>query len=296
VALLHTCEADEYQAEYSTLVVRSNPWEGDLQAELAHLNLDLLDEGAFAGWPKGDLAGAGNGWVLGTTADRSQVVLETHNTPPPFSRDGDGDRWEDVMETPFLTAGRGVVLTQVLGDYSPQRMKLGSPGLYRVRISRRPLEDRSRWLLQFWPVSAAPEPPRRLSRRRPAAGPPGEQPEQPDQAFSALAMDLVAVGLWSPGDNTKADLAERLLASVEEIDAALRYAMRYELLHVDGDASTVSMAPVDRRPPEVRNPQDTWRRRSAGAWAEQNGIKINEPGRISPEVIAKFRPGGGSAG
>jgi hypothetical protein len=290
VALLHTCEADEYQAEYSTLVVRSAPWDDDLPAELTHLNLDLLDEGAFAGWPKGDLAGAGNGWVLGTTADRSQVVMEAHDTPPRFPGDGG---WEDVMETPFLTADRGVVLTQVLGDYSPQKMKLGSPGLYRVRISRRPLENRSSWLLQFWPVSTTPEPPRRLSRG-PRAAEPGERP---DQAFSALAMDLVAVGLWAPGDHTRADLAERLLASVEEIDAALQYATRCELLHVDGDASTVTMVPMDRRPPEALHPQDP-RRRSAEirAWAEQHGIKINERGRIPPEVIAKFRPGGGSAG
>jgi hypothetical protein len=277
VALLHTCEADEYQAQYSALVVRSTPWHGDLPAELAHLNLDLLDEYAFVGWPKGDLAGAGNGWVLATTADRNRVVLESHNTRPSFP--SGGDSWEDVMETPFLTAGRDVVLTQVLGDYSPQWMKLGSPGLYRVRISRRRLEDRNRWLLQFWPVSAALEPPRRLSRGRPAA----EQPEQSDQVFRALAMDLVAVGLWSPGEISRADLAERLLASVEEIDAALQYAMRCDLLHVGGDASTVSMAPVDRRPPEMRKPRDP-RGRSAEirAWAERHGFKVNEPGRIPP--------------
>ncbi|MGI5171148.1 hypothetical protein ACQEU3_43025 [Spirillospora sp. CA-253888] len=286
MALLHAHEDDEYRAEFSTLVVRGGPWSGELPTELAHLNLDLLDEHAFAGWPKGDLGGAGNGWVQATTADRNHVTLQAHDAPPPLPRDL--DEWEDVMETPFLNAGRGVLLTQVLSDRSAGRMESGPPGLYRVRICRRRLADRSRWALRFWPVQGVPEPPRRLARSRSAA-------QRADQDSGALAMGLVAVALWSPGDASRADLAERLLVSPQEVDAALRYAEQYELLHATG-ADTVTLTPVDRRPPEERDPHALHRQRGIElrAWADRQGIRINEPGRIPPEVIARYGQGNSS--
>ncbi len=45
----------------------------------------------------------------------------------------------------------------------------GSPGWYRVRVSRRPAEDDGDvWRLQFWPEAGTPEPPRWLARSRAA--------------------------------------------------------------------------------------------------------------------------------
>jgi hypothetical protein len=104
-------------------------------------------------------------------------------------------------------------------------------------------------------------------------------------------MDLVAMAMWSPGNATRADLAERLLATVEEIDAALQYATRHELLHVEEDEVTVTLAAVDRRPLAERDPEAAWRRHRAElrAWAEGNGVQTNVPGRIPAEVIDRFQ-------
>ncbi|WP_225992040.1 Lsr2 family DNA-binding protein [Actinomadura montaniterrae] len=278
--LLDRYEHPCHRPEYSTLVVRGTPWTTDLPPELAHLNLDLLDEDAFAGWPQGDLGGAGNGWVLATATALNHVVLEAHDSAPPPS----DEQWGNVMESPLLSGGLGVNLTQVIQSEPMRGVRLGPPGLYRVRMHRRRLDDRREWLLQFWPADGVLEPPRRLSR--------GPRSAQDGDLDSDLAMDLVAIALWSPGQATKADLAERLLASIEEIDAALAYALRHELLHVDGRAaSTVSLTPVDKRPPEVRDPFAAARKRSAAikAWAKANGVKINQRGNIPPEVEEQFR-------
>ncbi|MBO2452800.1 Lsr2 family protein [Actinomadura barringtoniae] len=101
-------------------------------------------------------------------------------------------------------------------------------------------------------------------------------------------MGLVATALWSPGATAKTDLAERLLASEQDIDAALQNAQHNNLLHVTGDASTPVLAAVDRRSPEERDPA---RRRSGDirAWAKARGIKVNEPGHIPLEIAAQFQ-------
>lgn len=175
------------------------------------------------------------------------------------------------MESPFLSGGLGVDLTQVISHEPMRGVRLGPPGLYRVQIHRRRLDDGNVWLLRFWPTGDALDPPRRMSR--------GPRPSyaRVDRA-SELAMDLVATALWSPGEAAKAVLAERLRASPEEIDAALDYSLRYDLLHVDERAaSTVSITPVDKRPPEVRDPFAAARERHAAieAWAKANGKRIN---------------------
>lgn len=278
--LLDRYENPGHRPEYSTLVIRGTPWTTDLPPELAHLNLDLLDEDAFAGWPQGDLGGAGNGWVLATAAALNHVVLEAHDVAPSLS----DEQWGDVMESPLLSGGLGVSLTQVIQSEPMRGVRLGPPGLYRVRMHRRRLDDRREWLLQFWPTGEVLDQPRRLSR--------GPRSTQDGDLESDLAMDLVAMALWSPGQATKADLAERLLVSTEQIDAALAYALRYELLHVDGrTAATISMTPVDKRPPEVRDPFAAARERSAAirAWAKANSVKINQRGNIPPEVEEQFR-------
>ncbi|MVZ99325.1 hypothetical protein F8568_002760 [Actinomadura sp. LD22] len=78
---------------------------------------------------------------------------------------------------------------------------------------------------------------------------------------------------------------------VHEIDAALEYALRRGLLHVDDlTTETISMSPVDRRPPEERDPSAARERRAAiQAWAKANGVKINQRGNIPPAVEEQFR-------
>jgi hypothetical protein len=105
-------------------------------------------------------------------------------------------------------------------------------------------------------------------------------------------MDLVAHALWSPGQATKADLAERLLLPVHEIDAAMEHALRRGLLHVDDPtAATISMTAVDKRPPEERDPIAAARERRTALerWAKANGVKLNQRGNIPPEVEEQFR-------
>ncbi|MER6816674.1 hypothetical protein ABT299_46090 [Spirillospora sp. NPDC000708] len=144
------------------------------------MNLDVLDEHAFAGFLKGDLAGAGNGWIHATTADLNHVVLEAHDALPPHAR------WDgDVMESPFLTTGDHVDLTQVIAESPMQGVRLGPPGLYRVRIHRKRLGDHWEWLLQFWPADDVLDPPRRLSRD----SRPWDDHSEP---YARTAMDLVA--------------------------------------------------------------------------------------------------------
>lgn len=277
LTLLDRYENHEHRPEYSSLVVRGTPWTTELPPHLAHLNLALLDEDAYAGWPQGDLGGTGNGWVLASTIEPTHIVLEAHDTPPPPD-----DRWADATESPFLTGGQGVVLTQLIEEPPMQGVRLGRPGLYRVRIHRDCFDDHWNWLLQFWPTGDALDPPRRLSR--------GPRSVHDNDLDSALATELLLTALWSPGQATKADLAERLLVSTQEIDAALQYASRHDLLPVDDDASTVSLVPVDKRPPEERDPAAA-RERSAAikAWANENGVTVNRRGRIPAEVQEAFR-------
>ncbi|MFF0523293.1 hypothetical protein ACFYTC_31695 [Actinomadura nitritigenes] len=278
--LVDRYENATHRPEHSALVVRGTPWTIDPPPELAHLNLDVLDEHAFAGFLKGDLAGAGNGWIHATTADLNHVVLEAHDALPPHAR------WDgDVMESPFLTTGDHVDLTQVIAESPMQGVRLGPPGLYRVRIHRKRLGDHWEWLLQFWPADDVLDPPRRLSRD----SRPWDDHSEP---FARTAMDLVAHVLWSPGQATKADLAERLLLPLHEIDAALDHALRRGLLHVDDlTTATISMAPVDRRPPEIRDPFAAVRQHRAAleTWAEANDMKLNQRGNIPPAVEERFR-------
>ncbi|MEU6748868.1 hypothetical protein ABZ914_21835 [Spirillospora sp. NPDC046719] len=110
-------------------------------------------------------------------------------------------------------------------------------------------------------------------------------------------MDLVAHALWSPGQATKADLAERLLLPIHEIDAALDHALRRGLLHVDDPTTaTFSMTPVDRRPPEIRDPFALEHRAALEAWAKANDMKLNQRGNIPPAVEEQFRRHRGSLG
>ncbi|WP_173100737.1 hypothetical protein [Actinomadura verrucosospora] len=247
MSLLGTYEDDDYRVEFGALVVRGF-WPSGVggTGELRHLNLPLLAEDAFAGGTRSDVARAGAGWVLGTAAAHAHVVLEAHDAPPGMDIGG----WSDVLETPFLTARGEIKLAHGRGDDSPWHLKLARPGLHRVRVLRRRTSDGHRWLLRFWPVNGSPEAPRFLARSRPAVSTDGAG--HGDKRYGPLAMDVLSAALWSPGRCTRAALAERLLATPEQIREALRYLTRRGLLRVggtdEGPASTIALVPERPRP------------------------------------------------
>jgi hypothetical protein len=253
MTLLGTYEDGDYRAEFGALVVRGF-WPAGVggTGELRHLNLPLLAEDAFAGGARSDLARAGAGWVLGTAAPHAHVRLEAHDAPPGRGSGG----WSDALDTPFLTSRGDIKLIRGRGDDSPWNLKLARAGLHRLRVLRRRTSDGHRWLLQFWPVAGSPEPPRFLARSRPAVATGG--PGQGDKRYGPLAMDVLSVALWSPGRHTRAALADRLMATPEQVREALRYLTRRGLLRVGGaDAgptSTIALVPERPRPPGVSVP------------------------------------------
>lgn len=247
MTLLGTYEDGDYRAEFGTLVVRGF-WPAGVggTGELRHLNLPLLAEDAFAGGARSDVARAGAGWVLGTAAAHAHVRLEAYDAPP-----GEGSAaWSDVLETPFLTSRGEIKVTHGRGDDSPWNLKLARPGLHRLRVLRRRTSDGHRWLLQFWPVTGSPEAPRFLARSRPAVA--ADSPGHGDKRYGPLGLDVLSVALWSPGRHTRAALAERLLATPEQVREALRYLTRRGLLGVggtdEGPASTIALVPERPRP------------------------------------------------
>ncbi|HEU5028360.1 MAG TPA: hypothetical protein VFV01_25830 [Spirillospora sp.] len=260
MTLLGTYEDGDYRAEFGALAVRGF-WPAGVggTGELRHLNLPLLAEEAFAAGARSDVARAGAGWVLGTAAAHAHVRLEAYDAAPGRGAAG----WNDVMETPFLTSRGEIKLTHGRVDESPWNLKLARPGLHRLRVLRRRTSDGHRWLLQFWPVTGSPEAPRFLARSRPAVG--TDRPGHGDKRFGPLAMDVLSVALWSPGRHTRAALAERLLATPEQIREALRYLTRRGMLRVGGvdagPASTIALIPERPRPPNAGAPSaaQPWR-------------------------------------
>lgn len=166
MTLLQTFEDQEYLPEYGTLVVR-DAGEPDARVELAS-GEELLEEYATAAQPGGTIAHAGYGWLQASAGDGYQVVrLEAHDGAPPDDRSA----WDGVVETPYRSWTGSVGLTYVTSGSGNADLRLGPPGSYRVRVSRRPADiEGDLWRLQFWPAPGVPEPPRWLARRDPATG------------------------------------------------------------------------------------------------------------------------------
>lgn len=141
-----------HSPEFGMLVVRDAPVGPDGGPPAEH---------AIEAPPCGTIARSGHGQLEASAGDgRHAVRLERHDSPPPL-----GDRWTDVVETPYITSTGAVGLTSVTGGPAPRHLDVG-PGPHRVRVSRRG----KRWLLQFWP-EVDPRPPRWLRRGAPAVRP-----------------------------------------------------------------------------------------------------------------------------
>ncbi|HEV2242565.1 MAG TPA: hypothetical protein VGR98_16095 [Streptosporangiaceae bacterium] len=143
--LLGSLADDEYWSEYGVMVVIDGPGtaydsadyagEDDLDPGLG-LDGDLLEVFGMQLPPGGTVAHAGTGWLWGRVGwmDSYHVVrLEAHDAPPADDR---GD-WEEVLETPYWSCTGTVVLSTLTSGWDAEAgaLELGSPGLYRVRVS-----------------------------------------------------------------------------------------------------------------------------------------------------------------
>ncbi|WP_432893666.1 DUF6042 family protein [Kribbella sp. CA-245084] len=127
--------------------------------------------------PVGSIGRSGNGWLYVAGGDGPCVVqLQAHDDPP---SDEGLDAWADLVEVPYQSPSGTVALSDLMGGPGEDHLKLGDPGLYRVRLAHRPLpptpppddEDDLQptdvWHLDFWPVTDVAEPPRWIRRSRP---------------------------------------------------------------------------------------------------------------------------------
>ena len=165
MGILGRHEAGHYMPEDGILVVR------DVGVGIAD---ELSDNDAH---PVGTIARSGHGWLYAAGGDGPCVVhLQLHDERP---GDDDLDAWDDVVEVPFESL-RGVVeLSSLMSSAGDEDLRLGEPGMYRVRVAHRalpptPLPDdeddlqpTDLWHLDFWQVAGAVEPPRWFRRRRP---------------------------------------------------------------------------------------------------------------------------------
>ncbi|MBC6468805.1 DUF6042 family protein [Actinomadura alba] len=155
MALLRSFENDDYLPEFGTLMIR-DAWDSDAE-EIP--GLDAFEEGGSDAAPCGTIARAGSGWLEAAAGDGPHVVrLEAHDAAPP----DDHDEWSEAVETSYFGVGE-VGLTYVTGGAGKPELRLGDPGPYRARVSRRRWDDGGDlWRFQFWPHR--PEPPRWLKR------------------------------------------------------------------------------------------------------------------------------------
>lgn len=161
--MLRSIVDDEYLPEFSTLVVRDDRVDDGPDVPNA-----LTEHGCETD-PGGTIAVAGAGWLNAAAGGTYQEVrLEAHDVAPREDLDG----WLDVVESPYLSTAGSIGLSYVTYDNpSGERLQLGAPGAYRVRVGRRPHpESGDNWRLQFWPDPDV-QLPRWLMRTRPVLAP-----------------------------------------------------------------------------------------------------------------------------
>jgi hypothetical protein len=157
MAILAMFEDDDYLAESGTLIVR------DVGA--------YEERGPFSQHgsdvqPCGTIVRTGNGWLEGSAGPGPDVVrIEVHDSAP---ADDTADR-ADVVEIPYRSLSGKVGLDYVTGGSGGDGFALAGADAYRVRVTRRRVDEDAwgdRWLLRFW--SAEPTPPRWVKRRETA--------------------------------------------------------------------------------------------------------------------------------
>lgn len=165
MTLLGFSEEDEYLPDYGTIVLRD-----DVYRSAPALDNKLLGELATNAL-SGTVATAGDGWLHCSASHPWQAVrCEAHDGPPELRLEA----WEDVVESPFHSRSGAVSLGLLTGGAGGDALNLGTKGLFRTRVCRKPAaagEEGDVWLIQFWPSPDGPEPPRWLKRTRPALHP-----------------------------------------------------------------------------------------------------------------------------
>ncbi len=158
-------EHEHYMPEDGILVVqdvRGGSWYEDLTANDAH--------------PVGTLGRSGRGWLYAAGGDGPCIVRVQLRDDRP----ADDDQWSDVFEAPYLSPSGAVSLSGLTTGPGDEHVRLGEPGMYRVRAAHRALppapeppqdEDdltpTDLWQLDFWPDQEPADPPRWLRRHRP---------------------------------------------------------------------------------------------------------------------------------
>ena len=273
MALIRVFEDREYLPEYSTLMIRDTGRRGPARVRVD----DLLSELAVDTQPC-SIARAGDGWIDGGAGDGYQEVrLELHDAPPP----PESDDWSDVVETPFATGGTVGLCMATGGEEEQDPFRLGEPGLYRLRFCRRPAADGDRYLLQFWPVTAPPQPPRWIARSSPLLP---EDDWQHQYRFEYAVSDLVSLLLWTREagvDVTVDGLADRLLCTPDAVRTILTCGVKRGVLAPFDDTDGPLALTVQPRP-EPPSQQVTWTFRGAPKLLQLTGSAMVD----SAETVA----------
>jgi hypothetical protein len=150
--------------------------------------------------------------ALRRSTSRPRRHLQAHADHP---GDEDVDAWADLVEVPYRSLAGAVELALLTTGSGDEDLRLGEPGLYRLRVAHRPLpltigaaadeddEDEDRkptdlWQLDFWPVTGTVEPTRWVRRMRPAV-----RPANPGwtSLLGFQAIEIANVVRWTrPGD------------------------------------------------------------------------------------------------
>jgi hypothetical protein len=160
MAILGTFEEDDHRPESGTLVVRDDG---------AYERRGPFGRHASKTQPCGTIVRTGNGWLEGAAGPGPDVVrMEVHDAAP----EDDTTDWEDAVDIPYRSLSGKVGLDYATGGSGGDGFALAGADTYRVRVTRRRVDERARgdrWLLRFW--SAEPAPPRWLKRRETAVRP-----------------------------------------------------------------------------------------------------------------------------
>lgn len=187
---------------------------------------------------------------------------------------------ERQREAAELAAQAGVPTPVTVGDVLPL---LAGLGLLTVRQD----DGRPRYL--------PPDPPGTTRGQAGSPGGPGEdegEDEEIHHGNAEDAADLVSIALWTPSGQvgTVADLAERLLLSVEDVRAGLRYAEQEKLMRVAGDprdaACRLTLTPLPRREESAAEP------RSLSLHVEDFDVTpvIQDNSELHPFIIGEGAP------
>lgn len=183
------CEDEDYLPEFGTLMVLDDG---------AHAEDGPFSRQDSTVQPCGTIIRSGHGWLEGAAGDGPHVVrMAVHDSVP----EDDVTEWEDVVELPYRSLSGRIGLGYVTGGFAGHVFSLPGAGSYRVRATRRNLDDDELddlWLLRFW--FAEPGPPRWFARRAAAVPPPAP-------GWGGLFGFAVTDLLWAVGCQNGATVA-----------------------------------------------------------------------------------------